>query len=162
MIERTQVGIEPYLLNCTTVTMLRRLGTPDRGRAWLVTFQDKWRLFMQAIDTRRTPLSAIPTANSGVPPELDWLANITNPKASSAYKNDVGEFSGFTGLRQSLRSIAEKSSRAVQVTRESKSTRRALPPATVAGPRIGLRAFLCSGDVQSSPAAMIQVRCSPG
>src|SRR5277367_3026781 len=42
-----------------------------------------------------------------VPPELEWLANITNPKTRRAYKNDVGEFSAFTGLRQSaeLRSI---------------------------------------------------------
>jgi integrase/recombinase XerD len=35
-----------------------------------------------------------------VPPELEWLANITNPKTRRAYKNDVGEFSDFTGLRQ--------------------------------------------------------------
>src|SRR6202166_2953670 len=35
-----------------------------------------------------------------VPPELEWLANITNPKTRRAYKNDVGEFSAFTGLRQ--------------------------------------------------------------
>jgi hypothetical protein len=25
-----------------------------------------------------------------VPPELEWLANITNPKTRRAYKNDVG------------------------------------------------------------------------
>ena len=35
-----------------------------------------------------------------VPPELEWLANITNPKTRRAYKNDVNEFSAFTGLRQ--------------------------------------------------------------
>jgi len=34
-----------------------------------------------------------------VPPELEWLANLTNPKTRRAYKNDVGEFIGFTGLR---------------------------------------------------------------
>ena len=28
-----------------------------------------------------------------VPPELEWLANITNPKTRRAYKNDVREFS---------------------------------------------------------------------
>jgi site-specific recombinase XerD len=33
-----------------------------------------------------------------VPPELEWLANITNPKTQRAYKNDVSEFSAFTGL----------------------------------------------------------------
>jgi site-specific recombinase XerD len=35
-----------------------------------------------------------------VPPELEWLANITNPKTRRAYKNDVSEFSSFTGLYQ--------------------------------------------------------------
>jgi hypothetical protein len=42
-----------------------------------------------------------------VPPELEWLANITNPKTRRTYRNDVSEFSAFTGLRQpaELRSI---------------------------------------------------------
>ena len=31
-----------------------------------------------------------------VPPELEWLANLTNPKTRRAYRNDVGEFSAFT------------------------------------------------------------------
>jgi integrase/recombinase XerD len=35
-----------------------------------------------------------------VPPELEWLANITNPKTRRAYKIDVEEFSAFAGLRQ--------------------------------------------------------------
>jgi len=35
-----------------------------------------------------------------VPPELEWLANITNAKTRRAYRNDVSEFSAFTGLRQ--------------------------------------------------------------
>ena len=34
-----------------------------------------------------------------MPPEIEWLANITNPKTRRAYKNDVSEFSAFTGLR---------------------------------------------------------------
>jgi integrase/recombinase XerD len=34
-----------------------------------------------------------------VPPELEWLANITNPKTRHFYKSDVEEFSRFTGLR---------------------------------------------------------------
>jgi hypothetical protein len=34
-----------------------------------------------------------------VPPELEWLANITNPKTRRAYRTDVGEFSAFAGLR---------------------------------------------------------------
>jgi site-specific recombinase XerD len=42
------------------------------------------------------------------PPELEWLANITNPKTRLFYKSDVGEFMAFTGLRDSslLRSVA--------------------------------------------------------
>jgi site-specific recombinase XerD len=34
-----------------------------------------------------------------VPPELEWLANLTNPKTRRAYKIDVEEFIAFTGLR---------------------------------------------------------------
>ena len=34
-----------------------------------------------------------------VPPELEWLANITNLKTRRAYKNDVTEFSRFAGLQ---------------------------------------------------------------
>ena len=34
-----------------------------------------------------------------VPPELEWLANITNPKTRRAYKIDVSEFSAFASLR---------------------------------------------------------------
>jgi len=33
-----------------------------------------------------------------VPPELEWLANLTNPKTRRAYKIDVGEFIAFAGL----------------------------------------------------------------
>jgi len=35
-----------------------------------------------------------------VPPELEWLANITNKKRRRAYKIDVAEFSAFTGFRE--------------------------------------------------------------
>ena len=35
-----------------------------------------------------------------VPPELEWLANITNKKTRRAYKIDVAEFSGFAGLNE--------------------------------------------------------------
>lgn len=37
---------------------------------------------------------------SDVPPELEWLANITNAKTRRAYKRDVSEFSSFTGLTE--------------------------------------------------------------
>jgi integrase/recombinase XerD len=36
-----------------------------------------------------------------VPPEVEWLANITNPKTRRFYKNDVAEFVAFTGLQES-------------------------------------------------------------
>jgi hypothetical protein len=34
-----------------------------------------------------------------VSPELEWLANITNPKTRRAYKVDVEEFSRFAAER---------------------------------------------------------------
>lgn len=37
---------------------------------------------------------------SDVPPELEWLANITNEKTRRAYKIDASEFSEFLGLRK--------------------------------------------------------------
>jgi hypothetical protein len=44
---------------------------------------------------------------SDVPPEIEWLANITNQKTRRAYKIDVSEFSLFTGIQssQELRTI---------------------------------------------------------
>jgi integrase/recombinase XerD len=33
-----------------------------------------------------------------VPPEIEWLANITNAKTRRAYKKDVEAFSAFAGL----------------------------------------------------------------
>jgi Tfp pilus assembly protein PilN len=38
-----------------------------------------------------------------VPPEEEWLANITNLKTRRAYKEDVREFIGFTGLQDYMR-----------------------------------------------------------
>jgi hypothetical protein len=35
---------------------------------------------------------------AAVPPELEWLANITNPHTRRAYKNDVDELVAFSGL----------------------------------------------------------------
>ena len=35
-----------------------------------------------------------------VPPEIEWFANIENANTRRAYKNDVQEFMGFTGIRQ--------------------------------------------------------------
>jgi integrase/recombinase XerD len=42
------------------------------------------------------------------PPEIEWLANITNSKTRRSYKEDVAEFVAFTGLKDSaaLRTVA--------------------------------------------------------
>lgn len=47
-------------------------------------------------------------ALADVPPELEWLANIPNPKTRRAYQSDVSEFSRFAGLQApaELRTIA--------------------------------------------------------
>jgi integrase/recombinase XerD len=37
-----------------------------------------------------------------VPPEDEWLANITNLKTRRAYREDVREFIGFTGLNDHM------------------------------------------------------------
>jgi integrase/recombinase XerD len=58
------------------------------------------------------PLSILTPAQysdlADVPPELEWLANITNLKTRRAYKRDVEEFSAFSGLRapSELRTVA--------------------------------------------------------
>jgi integrase/recombinase XerD len=38
-----------------------------------------------------------------VPPEEEWLANITNLKTRRAYKEDVREFIAFTALQDYMR-----------------------------------------------------------
>jgi integrase/recombinase XerD len=42
------------------------------------------------------------------PPEIEWLANITNAKTRRFYKKDVAEFLAFTGLQESaqIRTVA--------------------------------------------------------
>ena len=39
-------------------------------------------------------------ALAACPPELEWLANLTNPQTRRAYQSDVREFAAFTGLNQ--------------------------------------------------------------
>jgi site-specific recombinase XerD len=39
-------------------------------------------------------------ALAAFPPELEWLANLTNPQTRRAYQSDVSEFSAFMGLRR--------------------------------------------------------------
>jgi integrase/recombinase XerD len=38
-------------------------------------------------------------AHSDIPPELEWLANISNAKTRRFYKSDVTEFLAFSGLK---------------------------------------------------------------
>jgi len=50
--------------------------------------------------TTRTLTAAQYDHLSDVPPEIEWLANITNKKTRRAYKIDVSEFSTFAGLKE--------------------------------------------------------------
>jgi hypothetical protein len=36
---------------------------------------------------------------ANVPPELEWFANFDNPRTRRAYKIDLQEFMGFTGIK---------------------------------------------------------------
>ena len=53
------------------------------------------------ISVKKTALTASQFEKlSDVPPEIEWLANITNEKTRRAYKIDVSEFSEFLGLKK--------------------------------------------------------------
>ena len=64
-----------------------------------------------------------------VPPEREWLANITNAKTRRAYKIDVAEFSAFAGLHSSseLRNVT----RAHVIAWRKDLERRELEPASI-------------------------------
>jgi integrase/recombinase XerD len=66
---------------------------------------------------------------AAVPPEEEWLANITNAKTRRAYKNDVREFVAYAGLRDyaGLRSIA----RSHIIHWRKDMEKRGLSPATI-------------------------------
>jgi site-specific recombinase XerD len=49
--------------------------------------------------SKETLTAAQFTQLADVPPEMEWLGNITNPKTRRAYKVDVEEFSRFAGLK---------------------------------------------------------------
>jgi integrase/recombinase XerD len=51
-----------------------------------------------SIDSERTLSLEQYKALADVPPEVEWLANITNAKTRRFYKSDVAEFIAFTGL----------------------------------------------------------------
>jgi len=64
-----------------------------------------------------------------IPPELEWLANITNPKTRRFYKSDVAEFITYTGLvnHTALRSVV----RAHVIAWRDDMKARSLGPATI-------------------------------
>src|ERR1700736_3009880 len=64
-----------------------------------------------------------------VPPEEEWLANITNLKTRRAYKEDVREFIAFTALQDymGLRSVG----RSHVIAWRKDMERRGLAPATI-------------------------------
>src|SRR5438046_8339862 len=81
-----------------------------------------------------------------VPPEEEWLANITNAKTRRAYKNDVGEFIAYPGLQDygELRSIA----RAHVIGWRKDLERRQLEPASIRRKLSALSSlfnYLCNG-----------------
>jgi integrase/recombinase XerD len=85
------------------------------------------------------------------PPELEWLANITNAKTRRAYKDDVREFSAFTGLRQpaELRTVTRAHMIAWRSTLSHASS---LRPASDTSSRRCLRCSIISARATQSPA----------
>jgi site-specific recombinase XerD len=65
-------------------------------------------------------------ALADIPPELEWLANITNAKTRRAYKVDVAEFIAFTNLKDhsAMRTVARAH---VIAWRKDMETRRLAP-----------------------------------
>ena len=61
-----------------------------------------------SIDSVQTLTVQQYSALADVPPEVEWLANITNSKTRRFYKMDVAEFLTFTGLQESaqIRTVA--------------------------------------------------------
>jgi integrase family protein with SAM-like domain len=88
---------------------------------------------------------------SDVPPEAEWLANITNLKTRRAYKEDVREFIGFTGLHDyiGLRSVV----RSHIIAWRKDMERRGLAPATIRRKLAALSSLLIiSVNAMLSPA----------
>src|SRR5208283_3321121 len=82
-----------------------------------------------------------------VPPEEEWLANITNLKTRRAYKEDVREFIAFTALQDymGLRSVG----RSHIIAWRKDMERRGLAPATIRRKLSALSSlfdYLCEGN----------------
>jgi integrase/recombinase XerD len=85
---------------------------------------------MQLVPVRKQALTRAQFGRlADVPPEEEWLANLTNAKTRRAYKNDVREFIARTGLRNyhELRSIV----RAHIIDWRKDMEQRDLSPATI-------------------------------
>jgi integrase/recombinase XerD len=86
-----------------------------------------------------------------VPPELEWLANITNARTRRAYQIDVSEFMRFAGLRSSvdLRTVT----RAHVIAWRKDLEQRKLKPASIRRKLSALSAlfdYLCERNAVSS------------
>ena len=77
-----------------------------------------------------------------VPPEEEWLANITNVKTRRAYKEDVREFITFTGLQDYMRLRSVGRSHIISWRKDME--RRGLAPASI---RRKLSALSCSSII---------------
>src|SRR6202012_1310556 len=85
---------------------------------------------MELVPVKKQPLTRAQFERlADVPPEEEWLANITNAKTRRAYKTDVREFIAYAGLHDygELRSIV----RAHIIDWRRDMERRALEPATI-------------------------------
>jgi integrase/recombinase XerD len=76
-----------------------------------------------SINSERTLTAEQYSQLAHVPPELEWLANITNPKTRRFYKADVQEFITFTGMvdHTGLRSVVRSHVIAWRKDMESRS-----------------------------------------
>jgi integrase/recombinase XerD len=66
-----------------------------------------------------------------VPPEAEWLGNITNQKTKRAYKIDVAEFVAFTGLTESHQLRTVTRSHVIAWRKYMEDPRRKLSPASI-------------------------------
>jgi integrase len=74
-----------------------------------MTQEDATSLPVPSVPGTHRQLSAAQFADlADIPPELEWLATLTNPKTRRAYKDDVAEFLKFSGLpdHTALRNVA--------------------------------------------------------
>jgi site-specific recombinase XerD len=113
--------------------------------------QDLVRVTTARVPALRRPLTPGQfTDLAEIPPELEWLANLTNPKTRRAYKIDVEEFVAFAGLRGigELRAI----SRAHVIAWRKDLEKRELAPSSIRRKLSALSAlfdYLCENNAVS-------------